>query len=91
MSRLSMTWALALAAILTGCDQSSPTYSTACATPLPNWKTEKDRVGVLLPIMPVFLVTDGSLLWNKVALSNDRLRRYMNEASALNPVPQIIL
>lgn len=55
MSRISMTWALALAAILTGCNQSSPTYSAACATPLPNWKTEKDGASHLLPIMPVFL------------------------------------
>jgi hypothetical protein len=91
MSRITMTWTLALAAILTGCNQSPATYSAACATPLPNWKTEKDGVGHLRPSVNVFLVTDGSLLWNKLALSNDKLRTYMNEASALNPASQVIL
>lgn len=91
MSCTPLTCALALAAILSACNQASPTYSAACATPLPNWKTEKDGIGHLLPIMPVFLVTDGSVLWNKVALSNDKLRSYMSDASALNPAPQIVL
>jgi biopolymer transport protein ExbD len=78
-------------AILFGRNQASPTYNAACATPLPNWKTEEDGVGHLLPIMPVFLATNGSVLWNKVAVSNDKLRLFMNEANALNPVPQIVL
>lgn len=91
MSPTFLNWSLALAAVLSGCNQAAPTYSAACATPLPNWKTEKDGVGHLLPIMPVFLVTDGSVLWSKVALSNDKLRSSMREASAMNPVPQIVL
>jgi hypothetical protein len=62
VSRTFLTWALPLVAILFGCNQASPTYNAACATPLPNWKTEEDGVGHLLPIMPVFLVADGSVL-----------------------------
>lgn len=76
---------------ISGCDRAPDTYSAACATPLRNWGTEKDGVGHLLPIMPVFLTTDGSVLWNKVAISNARLRSYMYKASDLNPVPQVIL
>lgn len=91
MSLTSPPWALALSAILSGCNQAPRTYSAACATPLPNWKTEKDGVGHLLVIMPVFLVTDGSVLWNKVAISDDKLRSYMSEASGLDPMPQIVL
>jgi hypothetical protein len=91
MPHTSLAWPLVLAALLSGCNQASPTYSAGCATPLPNWRTEKDGVGHLLTIRPVFLVTDGSVLWDKVALSNDELRSYMSEASAQNPEPQIVL
>lgn len=82
---------LVSALALTGCDRTPKTYSAACATPLKDWGTEKNGIGHLLPVMPVFLATDGSVLWNKVAISNVQLRKYMNEASSLNPVPQIVL
>lgn len=91
MSRTSLNWALALSAILSGCNQAPPTYSAACATPLPNWKTEKDGVGHLLVVVPVFLATDGSVLWNKAAISDDKLRSYMRKASGMFPMPQIVL
>lgn len=41
--------------------------------------------------MPVFIGSDGSVLWGKVAISDAKLREYMNEASGLNPTPQVIL
>ena len=91
MTRTSLCWPLALAASLSGCNRAPQTYSAGCATPLPNWTTEKNGIGHLLPVMSVFLATDGSVLWSKVAISNDKLRSYMNEASGLNPVPQIVL
>ena len=82
---------LMLAASLLGCDRAPQTYSAGCATPLPNWKAEKDGIGHLVPIMSVFLTTDGSVLWNRVAVSNDKLRFNMSKASTLNPLPQIVL
>jgi len=91
MSRTSLTRALALGAIVSGCNQAPPTYSASCATPLPHWKTERDGVGHLLVVVPVFLATDGSVLWSKAASSDDRLRSYMREASAMSPMPQIVL
>ncbi|WP_207148983.1 hypothetical protein, partial [Listeria monocytogenes] len=56
-----------------------------------NWKTEKDGVGHLVPLMSVFLTSDGTVIWNKTAISNKKLHSYMVEASGLNPVPQIVL
>lgn len=76
---------------LPGCDRVPKTYSAACATPLPDWGTEKDGIGHLVPLRPVYLATDGSVLWNKEAISDSQLRTHMNEASGLRPVPQIIL
>lgn len=91
MTRTTLSWVLALAASLLGCERAPQTYSAACSTALPDWKTEKNGIGHLLPVMSVFLTTDGSVLWSKVAISDDKLRSYMNEASGLNPVPQIVL
>ncbi len=76
---------------LTGCERTPRTYAAACAVPLPNWKTEKDGVGHLVPLMSVFLASDGTVIWNKTAVSNEKLHSYMIEVSGLNPVPQIVL
>ena len=76
---------------LLGCSRSPETYSAACATPPPNWGTEKNGIGHLLPVMSVLLATDGTVLWNRIAISEKKLQSYMNEASNLNPVPQIVL
>lgn len=80
-----------LGATLSACDKAPGTYAAACATPLPNWKTEKDGVGHLTVLMSVYLGSDGTLLWNKNAISNEKLRFYMMEVSGLNPRPQIVL
>jgi len=82
---------LASVLAVTACSQPPETYSAACATPLSHWGTESDGIGHLLPIFPVYVGSDGSVLWNKLALSNDQLRSYMVETSNLNPVPQMIL
>lgn len=76
---------------LSGCERTPRTYAAACAVPLSNWKTEKDGVGHLMQLMPVFLASDGTVIWDKVAISNEKLHSYMIEVSALNPVPQIVL
>ena len=91
MTRRSLAWTFALAASLFGCDRAPQTYSAGCAAPPPNWQTEKNGIGHLVPVMSVFLTSDGSVLWSKASLSNEKLQAYMNEASALQPVPQIVL
>lgn len=82
---------VAVSLTLLGCDRAPKTYSAACATPLPHWGTEKDGIGHLLTVLPVFLASDGYIIWNKAVISKDRLRAYMSEASGLNPLPQIVL
>ena len=41
--------------------------------------------------MPVYVGSDGTVLWNKGAISDVQLRKYMDEVSRLNPVPQVVL
>jgi hypothetical protein len=83
--------ALSLTPGLVGCNKAPQTYSASCSTPLRNWGTEKDGIGHLRLVMPVFVGSDGSVLWNKVAISDAVLRTYMDQASSLNPLPQIVL
>ena len=82
-----------LAALLaaTGCQKMPETYSAACSTPLPNWGTERNGIGHLLPVMPVYVGSDGSILWNQDIISDTQLRTYMKRVSALSPVPQVVL
>jgi hypothetical protein len=86
---LSLTFALVTP--LVGCNKAPQTYSAACSTPLRNWTTERNGIGHLLPVMPVYVGSDGTVLWSKDAISDAQLRKYMVAASELNPVPQVVL
>lgn len=83
--------ALALTTTTVGCNEASPTYSAACSTPLSKWGTEKIGIGHLVPVMPVYIGSDGTILWGKNAISDAQLRKYMMDVSGLNPVPQVVL
>lgn len=74
-----------------GCERAPMTYAANCATPLPRWGREKDGVGHLRIVQPVYVGSDGSILWNKVAISSTTLRRYMTQMSSMNPEPQMVL
>ena len=82
---------LTLALCLIGCRKSPDTYSAACSIPLSHWKTEKDGVGHLLPVVPVYVGTDGTVLMNKEAIPDSQLSTYMDQAIRMNPVPLYIL
>jgi hypothetical protein len=82
---------LAAGIALAGCSREGKTYSADCATPLSHWGTEKDGVGHLVTVMSVFLMSDGTTLWNSDAVSDTKLRHLMKEASTLKPIPQIVL
>lgn len=90
-----MRWPITLTLIvittLPGCGRAPETYSASCSKPLPNWGTEKNGIGHLVPVMSVFLGTDGTVLWHQAAITNGTLRSYMKEVSGLNPTPQIVL
>jgi hypothetical protein len=83
--------AVTLTAACIGCSRPSQTYSAACSAPLSHWATEKNGIGHHLPVMPVYVGSDGTVLWNKSAISDAQLRKYMVDLSTMNPVPQVIL
>ena len=80
-----------LAPLASGCDRALETYAADCSTPLPHWGREKDGVGHLRLVQPVYLGSDGSILWNKAIISDTMLRRYMSQMSIMNPEPQAVL
>ncbi|WP_148276527.1 ExbD/TolR family protein [Sphingobium sp. SYK-6] len=80
-----------LVGLVTGCSRAPQTYAADCPIPLPHWGREKDGVGHLMMVQPVYLTSDGSILWNKTIISDDTLRRYMMQMSAMKPQPQVVL
>ena len=86
-----MMLAVVLATSLSGCDRAPMTYAANCATPLANWGREKDGIGHLRAVQPIYIGSDGSILWNKVVISDATLRRYMSRMSTMNPEPQAVL
>jgi len=42
-------------------------------------------------VQPVYIGSDGSIIWNKTIISDAMLRRYMLEMSTENPTPQAVL
>lgn len=74
-----------------GCDQSLETYAANCSTPLKNWGREKDGIGHLRKVQPIYLAADGSTLWNTEVISDATLQRNIAELSDLNPEPQIVV
>jgi hypothetical protein len=80
-----------LAILASGCNRAPKTYAASCATPLAHWGREKDGVGHLRVVQPVYIGSDGSILWNKDIISDATLRRYMFQMSGMNPKPQPVL
>jgi hypothetical protein len=76
---------------VSSCTPERRTYSASCSVPVSHWKTEKDGVGHLMIVFALYIGSDGSILWDKDIISKARLKTYMQRASALNPVPQMIL
>lgn len=91
MKTIQLFPTLLLFSVSLGCNKAPQTYSASCSAPLSGWGTEKSGLGHHLPIMPVYVGSDGSVLWNRVTISDAQLRKYMGQANALNPVPQVIL
>jgi len=82
---------LLLAALAIGCDRAPTTYAANCSTPLAHWGREKDGIGHLRAVQPIYIASDGSILWNKTVISDATLRLYMSRMSDMNPEPQAVL
>ena len=91
MQRRSSIIASALPFILSGCSQTPITYAADCSTPLAHWGREKDGVGHLRVVQPVYIASDGSILWNQRVTTDATLRRYMSQMSGMSPEPQAVL
>lgn len=74
-----------------GCSRAPKTYAADCSTPLKHWGREKDGIGHLRVVQPIYIGSDGSTLWNKTIISDATLERYMAQMSAMNPEPQVVL
>ncbi len=59
--------------------------------PLAHWGREKDGIGHLRVVQPVYIASDGSILWNQRVISDATLRHYMSQMSGMNPEPQAVL
>lgn len=82
----------ALALFITmGCSRAPDNYATSCSTPRKDWGREKDGIGHLRTVQPIYVASDGSTLWNKVVISDATLRHYMSLMSDMNPEPQAVL
>jgi hypothetical protein len=82
----------ALASLLTiGCSRAPDNYASSCSAPREHWGREKDGIGHLRTVQPIYVASDGSTLWNKVVVSDATLRHYMSVMSAMNPEPQAVL
>ena len=82
---------LLLAPLANGCDQAPTTYAASCSIPPTHWGREKDGVGHMRVVQPVYIGSDGSILWNKAIISDATLRSYMFQMSTMNPEPQAVL
>lgn len=87
-------WTLAGAvalALVGGCERREATYAAGCATPPGHWGTEKGGIGHLRVPQPIYLMTDGSVIWNRAPISDDVLYRYMHQMSGMSPEPHAVL
>jgi hypothetical protein len=82
----------ALACLLTtGCNRAPNNYASSCSVPREHWGREKDGIGHLRTVQPIYVASDGSTLWNKVVISDVTLQHYMSVMSDMNPEPQVVL
>ena len=86
-----MAFASLLATFASGCDRTPTTYAANCSTPLSQWGRERNGFGDLRMVQPVYVGSDGSILWNKALISDATLGRYMSRTSVMNPEPQAVL
>ena len=80
-----------LSLVTTGCGRAPENYASSCSTPREHWGREKDGIGHLRTVQPIYVASDGSTLWNKTVISDASLRRYMAIMSEMNPEPQAVL
>lgn len=59
--------------------------------PAVGWGREKDGIGHLRVVQPIYVASDGTVLWNQTAISNTTLRSYIGRMSIMNPEPQAVL
>lgn len=74
-----------------GCNPTPRTYAADCSKPLVGWGREKDGIAHLRTVQPVYIGSDGSILWNQALISDAKLRQYMSQVSAILPEPQLVL
>jgi hypothetical protein len=74
-----------------GCGRVPTTYAAHCSTPLAQWGRESDGFGHMRDVQPVYLASDGSILWNKAIITDNTLRLYMSRMSKMRPEPQVVL
>ena len=81
--------ALIYALSLSGCTGVG-TLASTCNGPLAHWQTPRDGLPHLLPNQ-VALNGGGTLTWNDAPVTLEQLRSYLRLASALDPVPPLVL
>lgn len=91
MKKAALCSIVVLTMAISACARVPQTYAASCSTPSANWRTEKDGIGHLNVVMPVYVGSDGSILWSRNSISDAQLQNYMDELSSLNPVPQVVL
>jgi hypothetical protein len=95
VQRHNIFYALTFAGLLAGCVPDGETYAKSCATKLSHWRSEKDGIGHLLPVISISVSSAGRLSRtfrsNVSALSDVQLREFMNWANSAIPQPQIVL
>ena len=74
-----------------GCSQPPQNYANSCSMPLAHWGREKGGLGHMAIPQPIYVGSDGSILWNRTLIDERQLRDYMHQMSELNPIPQAIL
>ena len=83
--------ALILCGLAQGCQAGPETYAADCATPPSHWGREKDGIGHLRDVQPIYIGGDGSILFNNDAITDETLGRNMMKMSAWKPEPQVVL
>lgn len=87
----ALSFVVLAASMVMSCDRAAETYASSCSTPPADWGGEREGIAHLRSIQFVHIRQDGSTLWNNVAISDEKLRRYMALSTNFNPEPQVIL
>ena len=77
---------IALLALLPSCEKPR-TYADQCSTPLPHWRKPSEGMNHHAFPNRVRLDKSGNIYWNGVLIDEPTLDQYMEQQSALNPVP----